>query len=103
MGPTRGCAPVQTATQIFVHLLDAQGQVIGQLDGAPYANRYPLVAWRVGQVIEDARTWAATDADPTQVAAIALGLYDLASGARLPALDAAGARLPNDAWVIPLR
>jgi hypothetical protein len=33
---------------------------------------------------------------------VAIGLYDLTSGQRLPALDAGAARLKDDALVIPI-
>ncbi len=61
-------APLPAGLTIFVHLLDAEGKVIGQLDGAPYANRYPLDAWRPDQIIEDTRTLAQAGVDPAQVA-----------------------------------
>ena len=87
---------------IFVHLLDDAGQLIGQADGAPYANRYPLYAWRPGQVILDRRDLAVTGADLTRVAAVVVGVYDPTADARLPAVDAAGAPLPDDAVRVPL-
>jgi hypothetical protein len=86
---------------IFVHLLDDADQLIGQADGAPYANRYPLYAWRPGQVILDRRDLAVTGADLTRLAAVVVGVYDPAAGARLPAVDAAGAALPDNALRVP--
>ena len=86
----------QEAT-IFVHLLGEDGTLLGQADGAPYANRYPVTAWRPGQVIEDRRPLAGVVTDPAQIARVAVGVYDPASGARLPAVDAQGDPLPDDA------
>jgi hypothetical protein len=86
---------------IFVHLLDGSGQLLGQLDGAPYNNRYPLRVWRPGATIEDRRDLTATDVDLSQVAQIAVGVYDPATLARLPAVDDAGSPLPDNALILP--
>ena len=87
---------------IFVHLLDAQGTLIGQVDGTPYQNQYPTSAWRVGQVIEDVRSLAGVVADPALIKQLAIGVYDPVSGARLAGVDRAGQPLPNDALIIEL-
>jgi len=79
---------------IFVHALDAAGQVLAQADGVPQGGLYPLPNWRPGQLITDER--------PLQLscrpAAIAIGLYNPATGERLPARNAAGQPLPDNAF-----
>jgi hypothetical protein len=92
----RSDAPLPEGLTFFVHLLDAEGNVIGQLDGAPYANRYPLAAWRPGQTIEDTRTFAQAGVDPAEVARVVVGVYQIADGVRLPAVEGE-TRLPDDA------
>jgi hypothetical protein len=90
---------------VFVHLLDAQGNVLGQVDGVPFDNQYPTSAWRPGQVIEDVRSIAldnAPDNAPGEVAQIVIGLYDPVSGERLAAKNGSGDALPNNALVIPV-
>ena len=94
-------AALDADDSIFVHLLDADGQLLGQADGTPYANRYPLYAWRPGQTILDRRDLTVTGADLTRVATVLIGVYDPAADARLPAHDAAGAPLPDDAVRVP--
>ena len=94
--------PVAQNYSVFVHLLDENGETIGQLDGAPYANRYPTGAWRPGQIIEDRRALAAAGADVSRIHRIVLGLYDPASGERLPAYDDRGDPLPDHALVLPI-
>ena len=69
----RANAPVSDEYSIFVHLLDANGAMVGQVDGLPFANRYPTWAWRPGQIIEDRRDLAATEFDMTQLHAVAVG------------------------------
>ena len=95
-------APIAGDYSIFVHLLGEESQLLGQLDGTPYANRYPLWAWQPGQIIEDRRDLAATQIDLTQLHSVAVGIYDPATGQRLAAVDAEGNPLPDNAQIIPL-
>ena len=44
---------------VFVHFLNAQGEVLGQADGLPFANQYAVADWRPGQVIVDERPFPA--------------------------------------------
>jgi hypothetical protein len=86
--------------QVFVHLLDGDGRLVGQSDGPPMNGYYPASAWLPGQIISDThRIQLPTGGSP---ASVAIGLYDLASGQRLPATDGGGAGLADDAVVIPL-
>jgi len=89
-------APITEDVTIFVHLLDANGQMVGQADGDPFDNRYRLSAWRVRHLFEETRPLTGNVAFET----LAIGIYRRADGVRLPATDQAGARLPNDALLI---
>jgi hypothetical protein len=86
----------QDAT-IFVHVLAADGQLLGQRDAAPYDNRYPTSAWRPDQVIEDVRPLAPFVADVEQIDHLLIGLYDPVTGVRLPATDGDGNPLADQA------
>jgi hypothetical protein len=92
--------PIAHDYTVFVHLLDAAGEVAGQLDGTPFGNRYPTSAWQPGQVIVDTRQLADAGVDMSAVARVAIGLYDPVSGARLAATDEDGTRLLDDALVV---
>jgi hypothetical protein len=83
---------------MFVHLLDAAGNLTGQLDGAPYGNLHPPHNWRPNSLITDVRTVPA-GVDP---AAVAVGLYGRESGSRLPAWDGEGTPLPDNALTRPV-
>ena len=96
----RAKRPVAANYSVFVHLLDSAGNMLGQADGAPYANRYPTGAWRPGEIIVDRRAITAAVPDVTQIDRIAVGLYDQATGVRLPAFAADGARLAGDALLL---
>ena len=95
-------APLHEEYSIFVHLLDEQGRLIGQLDGLPYQNQYPTSAWRAGQSIADIRPISDAVADGRQINRLAIGLYHPGSGDRLPALDAQDRPLPDNAWLLPV-
>jgi hypothetical protein len=86
--------------QVFVHLLDGSGRMVGQSDGPPVGGYYPASTWLPGQIIADLHSVPLSGEG--RPATVAVGLYDLASGERLPAAAAGGARLKDDALVIPI-
>ena len=94
----RANAPINEEYTIFVHLLDANGQLLGQLDGLPFANRYATWAWRPGQIIEDRHELAAAGVDPARIARVAVGVYQPDTGERLAAMDEQGQPLPDNAY-----
>lgn len=82
----RGRAPVEISYTVFVHLLDAERRVRGQVDRVPM---FPTSGWAVGEVIEDRYE---VPIDPTALPGtyvIEVGLYDAVSGQRLR-VDAGG-------------
>jgi hypothetical protein len=91
--------PIDQNYHIFVHLLDAAEDVLSQADGVPYQGLYPLPHWQPDQLVTDTRI---LDLD-SRATKIAIGLYDPATGQRLPAFNAGGEALPHDSFVIPVR
>ncbi len=87
---------------VFVHLLGAEGTMYGQGDGPPLDNDYPTSYWLPSEVLRDPHTVVVKTA-PQDDAYLAVGMYRLSDLTRLPAYDATGARLPNDAIGLPLR
>ena len=87
---------------VFIHLLDANGNLVAQHDGAPQNGAAPTSWWMPGDVIVDPHQVIV----PADLASgrytVELGVYDSASGARLPIFDATGKRQPNDAWHLPI-
>jgi hypothetical protein len=92
--------PIDEDYTIFVHALAADGHMIGQIDGAPYQNRYPTSRWRPGQIIEDVRPLGESGLAPALVERLAIGLYTTTSGERLPAYGSAGEPLAGDSLVV---
>ncbi len=77
-------APVDTDYTVFVHLLDAAGNIVAQGDGVPMEGRYPTSAWAVGESIVDSRSLALPSDLPIGEYRLILGLYNPADGNRLP-------------------
>jgi hypothetical protein len=68
---------------VFVHALDANGELVGQADRPPLDNLYPTSAWRPGDAIRDVYTITAQ----RPVKEIRLGLYERSTLQRLPRAD----------------
>jgi len=81
---------------VFVHLLTADGQAAAQADGKPLDWTYPTSLWKPGETIRDTHVLSLDSALPRGDYTIAVGLYDAATGLRLPLRDADGAALPDD-------
>jgi hypothetical protein len=78
----------------FVHLVGPEESVVGSRDTHPGLSRYPTRRWTPGDAFCDVipvpvEAWAPAPA----VYGVEVGWYDPASGERLPAYDANGARL----------
>ncbi|MBE7469697.1 MAG: hypothetical protein HS114_11220 [Anaerolineales bacterium] len=84
----------------FIHLRAADGFVRSQADGPPVSGHYPTTAWQPDEIIQDIHPLS--ESDLAQADHLAVGLYDPATGQRLPAFDSAGPRLADDALLIPL-
>jgi hypothetical protein len=84
---------------VYVHLVDEDGQLLGQQDGPPRDGAYPTSWWLPGEVVVDQHT-VRLDEPGTGSEQLKIGMYDSATMTRLPAYDATGQRLPEDS--IPL-
>jgi len=85
---------------VFTHLVDAGGRIWAQHDSQPLGGDYPTSLWSVGEVVADEHILViGRDAPPGEYRLV-VGMYELATGKRLPAFDEGGERLPGDA--IPL-
>jgi hypothetical protein len=87
---------------IFIHLLDAQGQLAGQSDGPPLNDEYPTSFWAPGDSLADAHTLRVKpDAGPGPYRIVA-GLYDPATGQRLPVIGGDGKVIGDEIEVATL-
>jgi hypothetical protein len=89
--------PPQSYT-VFIHLV-APGEPaapLAQSDSIPRGGLYPTDLWPVGALVPDEHTLALPGDLPGGDYELRIGLYDLASGARLPGPE------PDGAFVLPL-
>ncbi|MBI5650586.1 MAG: glycosyltransferase family 39 protein [Chloroflexi bacterium] len=70
---------------VFVHLLDANGQIVAQADHQPQAGNYPTSIWDAGEIIRDEFSINVPHAPGKYT--LRIGWYDLQSGARLTLSD----------------
>ena len=85
---------------VFVHLVGPDGALVDQADGYPLLGLSPFWLWDEGQTLHDRRElkWPA-DA-PAGSYRVFAGVYDPATGERLPAFDQAGISLPDNAILL---
>jgi hypothetical protein len=91
--------PVIEDYTVFVHLLDEAGQVQSQIDASPVSGRYPTQSWLPRQIVEDETTLTLAPELPSGEYRLAVGMYDLESGQRLPVKGNHGDVI-NDAIVL---
>jgi hypothetical protein len=81
---------------VFTHLLGKDGSIWGQRDNIPVSGTYPTTGWVEGEVITDEYEIAVKSDAPPGDYQIEVGMYDAATGQRLPVFDEGGTRLPGD-------
>lgn len=81
--------------KVFTHLLGADGRVWGQKDNVPVCDTYPTTGWLPGEVVVDEYEILVKPSAPAGKYLIEVGMYNEATGERLPAFDEEGNRLPE--------
>ena len=69
---------------VFSHLYSEDGRLWGQKDGQPVGGSYPTGRWQMGETIVDRYEIRLDPEAPAGEYLLAVGMYDLASGERLP-------------------
>jgi hypothetical protein len=86
----RALAPMNPSYTLFVQAVDGTGSKAGQIDSLPCAGGCPTTTWRPGDLVgQRYHLLISADAPPGRYQIIA-GMYDLATGERLPQLDTQG-------------
>ena len=93
-------AQPSTDYTVFAQLIGPDGLVWGQQDNQPQRGRYPTTAWSTRDRVVDRYDIVVREDAPEGSYSLLVGMYDLATGARLPAVDERGRRLPNDAIIL---
>lgn len=78
------------AYSVFVHLVDAQGNIVAQADGSPVGGLSPMNTWQEGQVIQDRYGFLLPADMPSGLYTLRVGLYRWDTLVRLPIADRAG-------------
>ncbi len=79
-----------TNYKVFVHLVDAGGQLWAQHDGEPGFFFSPTTRWQAGEVVDDTHILEWQGDPPPGHYQLRAGLYDPATGARLAVLGPDG-------------
>ena len=77
----------QNNLMVFVHLVDANDQILAQFDGPPQEGRHPTSSWVPGEIIQDSYPLVFPADAPPGPYRVFIGLYDEASLLRLPVPD----------------
>lgn len=72
---------VPESYRVFIHLLDADGNIVAQADGVPAAWSRPTTGWRPGEFVVDPHLIALPDG--VEIENVRVGLYAADSGGRL--------------------
>ncbi len=91
-------AEMQTSYTVFIHLIDEEGQMVGQGDRLPAGGTYLTTEWPVGARVVDRQKVEVKAEAPAGRYYLKIGLYDWATGERLAVLDENGQ--PQDTQVI---
>ncbi|MFN2226951.1 MAG: hypothetical protein ACK2UY_11600, partial [Anaerolineae bacterium] len=86
----RALAPVDVSYTVFVQVIDEAGTKAGQVDRLPCGGGCPTTAWQPRDLVGARYEVAIDPAAPPGRYRVIAGLYDLATGQRLPVVDAAG-------------
>ncbi|MFN8498217.1 MAG: hypothetical protein U0641_10210, partial [Anaerolineae bacterium] len=82
----RADGPLPADYTVFVHVGDGE-PLVAQADAPPLAGRAPTSTWRAGQTIADPHALRIRPDAAPGVYPLRVGLYDPATGARLPITD----------------
>jgi len=87
---------MSTSYTVFVHLLARDERIWGQRDSLPGEGAWPTTSWVAGEVLADRYTFQVQQDAPPGEYRLEVGMYEAATGTRLPAFDALGEQLPGD-------
>jgi len=94
----RALCPITENYTVFVHLLDANGEVLAQDDKLPGLD-YATIFWSEGEVVQDQYRLKTDVHTPPGSYRVEVGLYRSIDGQRLPIRDASDIAV-GDRWIL---
>ncbi len=94
--------PVAKDYQVFVHLVDRDGNMVAQRDGQPVQWMRPTSTWLLEEEIVDHYGMLLPDTFPTGRYSVLVGMYDAVTGQRLP-VSAGPANFAIDLGAVEVR
>jgi hypothetical protein len=85
---------------VFVHLLDAGGQLVASHDGPPMDGRFPTTAWIAGEIVPDIHRLAINPEIPAGTYWLQVGMYRWPSLERLVVMEGPGVEASERAAVL---
>jgi hypothetical protein len=86
--------------KVFVHLLNASGEIVRQYDAIPCNWQCPTSQWEAGDIVSDQAVISLRGLPPEEYR-LAVGLYHLATQERLPVRGPKGELYPDAYFVLP--
>lgn len=98
-------ASIEKSYTVFAHVIGAvnpatASTVWAQMDDAPVGGAVSTTEWKIGEMITDLRGLLLPKDVPPGDYQIEVGLYDSATGARLPVQDELGNRFQDDRIIL---
>ena len=97
----RSISRVRQDYTVFVHLVNDEGQVIGQVDTFPLAGYRPTSGWRPAEYLSDTYEIAVPADAASGPSHLVVGMYLAETGARLPVYDVVMSEALGDAVSLP--
>jgi hypothetical protein len=85
---------------VFIQLLNAQDQIVGQVDAWPLQGTHPTSQWTPGEIVDDPYLVQLDAELPPGQYRLQIGWYLLSTLRRLPVVDEYGSAL-DDKKMIP--
>ena len=95
-------APMDKDYIAFIHVVDASGATVWQVDRQPRNGAYPTSLWDVGEIVDDVIAIRLPDDAASRTYRLHMGVYDPDTQERLLAFDPYGRRLKDDIIVLAL-
>jgi len=96
-------AEMSASYTVFTHLLDKDNHIWGQKDSLPGDGTLPTTGWVEGEFIADEYDIVVKPETPTGEYMLEIGMYEAATGQRLPVVDERGETLGDRIVLGPIR